>query len=329
MTNQKQEEKQLIAALHPFAYEDRLRSWMHVLITLAVWVVAYAGIYYFTEVWIRIIFSVFAGLTAGRLFVIYHDYLHKNILSNSFVADIIFTLFGMYMLAPKSIWKRSHDYHHKHNSKLYSSSIGSFPVVTKKKFLDASKRDRNIYLFIRHPLTIMFGYIFAFAYGMCIASFLSSKSKHWDSLVALILHYGIGVMLLVVFGWQIFLFAFMIPVLISGGLGAYLFYAQHNFPGAKFRTNKDWCYEHAALESSSYMAMNRFMQWATANIGFHHIHHINSKIPFYRLPEVMADIPALQKVTITRLTPSHIFNCLRLKVWDASQNKMISLAEIS
>jgi omega-6 fatty acid desaturase (delta-12 desaturase) len=82
------------------------------------------------------------------------------------------------------------------------------------------------------------------------------------------------------------------------------------------------------MESSSYMAMNRFMQWATANIGFHHIHHINSKIPFYRLPEAMAQIPELQKANITRLTPSDIIKCLRLKLWDAGQNKMIALTEI-
>ena len=77
------------------------------------------------------------------------------------------------------------------------------------------------------------------------------------------------------------------------------------------------------------MKMNSFMQWATANIGYHHIHHINSKIPFYRLPEAMKKIPELQKVTTTRLTPSEIIKCLRLKVWDASQNKMIPLREIS
>ena len=112
-------------------------------------------------------------------------------------------------------------------------------------------------------------------------------------------------------------------------LGAYLFYAQHNFPGVKFRSNIEWCYENAALESSSYMAMNPFMQWATANIGFHHVHHINSKIPFYRLPEAMAKIPELQTASITRLTPKEIIRCLRLKLWDAGKNKMIGLAELN
>ena len=106
-------------------------------------------------------------------------------------------------------------------------------------------------------------------------------------------------------------------------MGAYLFYAQHNFPGAKYKNNTEWNYTHAALESSSYMDLNPFMQWVTANIGFHHIHHLNSKIPFYRLPEAMAAIPELQEPKTTSLMPSDIIACLKLKVWDPEKNSMI------
>ena len=74
--------------------------------------------------------------------------------------------------------------------------------------------------------------------------------------------------------------------------------------------------------------MNFFMQWVTANIGFHHIHHLNSKIPFYRLPEAMKSIPELQQAKTTRLTPSEIIACLKLKVWDPEQNRMIGFNEL-
>lgn len=111
-------------------------------------------------------------------------------------------------------------------------------------------------------------------------------------------------------------------------LGAYLFFAQHNFPTVNYRINKDWNYADAALESSSYMKMNRFWRWVTANIGYHHVHHLNSRIPFYRLPEAMAAIPELQNAKITTLNPSDIISCLRLKVWDPEQNKMIGMSEI-
>ena len=76
------------------------------------------------------------------------------------------------------------------------------------------------------------------------------------------------------------------------------------------------------------MKLNPFMQWVTANIGFHHVHHLNSKIPFYRLPEAMAAIPELQQAKVTTLKPHDIAACLRLKVWDADQNKMIGFDDM-
>lgn len=320
--------KELILSTKPFANEIRWKSWYYTITSFGLLIAALLGTYFIPYLVVKILCSLFAALMLARCFMIFHDYQHHSILRKSQLASFIFTFFGMYILTPASIWKRSHDHHHNNNSKLFSASIGSFPIMTKEKFIASSNTEKKIYLAVRHPLTILFAHFAMFIYGMCLQSFLSNPKKHWDSLVVLIFHLAAAIFFCIYFGPLVWLLTLFIPLFIVHMLGAYLFYAQHNFPGAKFRTNKDWCYEHAALESSSYMAMNRFMQWATANIGFHHIHHINSKIPFYRLPEVMAKIPELQNATVTRLTPSHIINCLRLKVWDASQNKMISLAEI-
>ncbi len=157
---------------------------------------------------------------------------------------------------------------------------------------------------------------------------MSSPRRHWDSLVVLVLHFSIGAFIFIKFGWLTCLLAFFLPFFLSQMLGAYLFYAQHNFPGVTFKKNIEWSYTNAALESSSYMKLNPFMQWVTANIGFHHIHHLNSKIPFYRLPEAMAAIPELQKAKVTTLKPNDIVACLRLKVWDFEQNKMIGFDEL-
>ena len=94
------------------------------------------------------------------------------------------------------------------------------------------------------------------------------------------------------------------PVVLGASLGAYLFYAQHNFPAAEIRAGSEWDYVFAALRSSSYMAMNPILGWFTANIGYHHIHHLNSRIPFYRLPETMAAIEELQSPGRTSLQPA-------------------------
>ena len=144
----------------------------------------------------------------------------------------------------------------------------------------------------------------------------------------LILHFSFAVFLFVHFGWLTWFLTFFLPFFLSHMLGAYLFYAQHNFPTVSFKANVDWSYSHAALESSSYLAMNPFLHWVTANIGYHHVHHLNSRIPFYRLPEAMDNIPELQTQNITTLWPKDIIACLRLKFWDSEKNKMIGFSEM-
>ena len=198
--------------------------------------------------------------------------------------------------------------------------------MTLQRFSEAERSERFFYLAVRHPLNMFFAYITMFIYGMCIQSFLSSPRRHWDSLVTLLVHVAIAVFLFIHFGWLTWFLVFFLPFFLSHMLGAYLFYAQHNFPEVKFKGNVEWDYTQAALESSSFMKMNPVLNWITANIGYHHIHHLNSRIPFYRLPEAMRAIPELQQAKVTTLKISDVIACLRLKVWDPGQNKMISLS---
>lgn len=317
--------KELILATKPFAKEIRWKSWYYTLSTLFILVVLFAAIILMPWLLARIACSILAGLVLVRLFVIFHDYQHHSILAHSVIADALFTAFGIFILVPPSIWKRTHDYHHNHNSKLFSSSVGSFPIITKEKFLDATKGEQRQYLLIRHPLTIALGYFSVFFFGMSVQSFISSPRRHWDSIIAVSVHVLLSVTAFWFLGWLGWLLLILVPFLIASALGAYLFYAQHNFPGVKFKEDIEWSYDHAALESSSYMKMNLFWEFMTANIGYHHIHHINSRIPFYRLPEAMKKIPELQTATITTLNPSDIIACLKLKVWDVERNEMIPL----
>ena len=320
--------KELILATRPYAKEIRSKSWWCTLSTIFFLSLAFAGTVFIPYLAVKILFSIIAGLLLVRMFIIYHDHQHHSILINSRLADFIMTGFGFFILSPTSIWKRSHDHHHKHNSKLFSASIGSYPIATRKKFQEMPFREKFTYLTIRHPLTIGLGYFSMFIIGMCIASFVSNPRKHYDSLIALILHVTASVLIFVFFGWQIWFCLFFLPFIIAFGLGAYLFYAQHNFPGVTFAENNEWAYEKAALKSSSYMMMNPVMAWLTGNIGYHHIHHLNSKIPFYRLPEVMRDFKELQNCKRTSLSPRAIFACLRLKIWDQEKREMVGLRDI-
>jgi omega-6 fatty acid desaturase (delta-12 desaturase) len=320
--------KELILATRPFAKEIRIKSWVYALSTILFLLMALAATVVVPYFSLRLVFSILAGLLMVRMFIIYHDHQHHSILTHSKLADIIMTAFGFFILSPTSIWKRSHDHHHNNNSKLFSASIGSYPIATRKKFEEMTGRQKFEYLAIRHPLTIALGYFSMFIFGMCIASFVSSPRKHYDSLIALILHVTVSVLLCVFLGWQIWFCLFFLPFVVAFAMGAYLFYAQHNFPGVTFSENNEWAYEKAAMESSSYMVMNPVMAWLTGNIGYHHIHHLNSKIPFYRLPEVMAHFKELQQCKRTSLKIKEVIACLRLKIWDQDKKEMVGLREI-
>lgn len=321
------EGKQLIRATRPFAKEDRAKSWWHTLTTLLALGLGYFFILGPFPLLVQIMASILTGLTLVRMFVIYHDYAHRSILQRSVPAQILFTLYGLIILAPLSIWRRSHDYHHKHNSKLYTSSIGSYPIVTAEKYQQLSPRDQRVYGFMRHPLTIGFGYIFVFLVGFLFRSFSTNPRKHWDSGMSLLVHAALLVTAFLLGGWSVLLLAIVLPFLVACAMGAYLFYAQHNFPGVAFADKEGWTFINAALESSSYMKMSKVMHWFTGNIGYHHIHHLNEAIPFYRLPEAYEAIPALQTAKTTSLNIKDIIACFRLKVWDPKRQRMLSWSE--
>lgn len=320
--------KDLILATKPFAKDSTARSWWHVLSSGALLAAAMVGAIWSGPIAAKIACSILAGLLGLRFFVIYHDHQHQAILAKSRLAEYLMRVYGLLALSPTSVWKSSHNYHHKHNSKLRSAHIGSFPIMTREQYLRSSKAKRFRYLFIRHPLTILFGYVFAFLWGMCLYPFCNQPRQHADCLLGLVLHATIAVALGYFFGWLTLVLALIVPCFIMHGIGTYLFYAQHNFTGVSFADRAGWSYEKAALESSSYMVTGPIMAWFTANIGYHHIHHLNAKVPFYRLPALMKAVPELGSPKRTSLHPLEIIRCLRLKVWDPETQQMIGLRDL-
>ena len=315
--------KELLQATRPYAVDSTLRSWWHVastaLILSAVWAGAFVNFH-----WVpRLACSIATGLVMVRMFVMYHDQQHHAILPRSRLAEVLMRMFGVLILSPSSIWRGSHNHHHHHNSKLRGAHIGSFPIMTREQFARVPAGRRFKYLFMRHPLTILFGYVFIFFFGMCVYPFYSNPSKHYDSLIACLVHVVFVTLVAVFLGAQTLVLAVFVPHFVASAIGCYLFYAQHNFPTVSFSDKAGWTYEKAALTSSSFMRMNGFMAWVTANIGYHHVHHLNARIPFYRLPEVMRALPELQEAKTTSLHPAEIWRCLRLKVWDVAAQRMV------
>jgi acyl-lipid omega-6 desaturase (Delta-12 desaturase) len=162
---------------------------------------------------------------------------------------------------------------------------------------------------------------------MCIYPSLTKLREHYDGLLAFLLHLLLAVAITWFLGWTALLLTLIVPHFVASAIGSYLFYAQHNFPAVSFSDKAGWAYEKAALESSSCMKMSPIWAWFTANIGYHHVHHLNARIPFYRLPEAIAGIPELQSPRTTSLHPLEILRCLRLKVWDTQAQRMVSLGD--
>jgi omega-6 fatty acid desaturase (delta-12 desaturase) len=320
--------KELILATKPYAADSTSRSWVYLLSTAFLLAATMAGTVWNVNLAGKIACSVLTGFLFLRLFVIYHDQQHGAILPHSKVANAFMTVFGVLILSPGSVWRSSHNHHHNHNSKLRGSHIGSFPIMTAAQYLKSPTSVRFQYLFMRHPLTILFGYVFIFLHGMCLYPCFNDPREHYDCLIAFVLHVLVAAALVWFLGWPALFLTLLIPHFIACAIGSYLFYAQHNFPGVSFSDNAGWTYEKAALESSSFLAAGPLMSWFSANIGYHHIHHLNARIPFYRLPEAKAGIPELQNPKVTSLHPRDILNCLRLKVWDVELQRMIPIREI-
>src|SRR5882724_10208202 len=185
----------LILATKSFAHDNTLHSWWCILSTAILLVAAVTGTLWHFHPAIRAVCSVISGLLILRFFVIYHDQQHHAILPKSRLAEVLMRIFGIVALSPSSIWRSSHNHHHNHNSKLRGSHIGSFPIMTKANFLKSSKTKRFNYLFMRHPLTILFGYIFVFFHGMCLYPFFDKPREHYDCLIAFVLHLVLAVVM--------------------------------------------------------------------------------------------------------------------------------------
>jgi omega-6 fatty acid desaturase (delta-12 desaturase) len=321
------EGRQLVRDTSVFASEQRGRSWWCFSSTLCLLVAAVSVACLQVPWFVRLAASILIGLLHVRLFVIYHDYLHGAILQDSMIARVVFWCYGLITLAPPSIWRQTHDHHHRNNARrMTMDTVGTFPILTIDDYGKAGTGERFIYALSRHPLTIVLGYLSVFFYGFGIQALVQNPRRHIDAAVGVVLHVALLVWLCMI-GLDMMLFVVVIPMSLASAFGAYLFYAQHNFPSAKIRPGTDWDYVVAALRSSSFIQMSPVMHWFTANIGYHHIHHLNHHIPFYRLPEAMASMEELQSPGTTSLKPAEILRCLKLNLWDPEEDRLVSFAE--
>jgi len=324
-----QADRDLFKATMLFGVESVKTSWWLVGSTFVMLIASLFGAAVAPGWPLRLAFSTLSALLMVRAFITYHDHMHNAILSRSRLARWLFRVYSAFALTPPRSWKNSHNYHHGHVGSVAAASVGAFPMMTTDMWRDAPLAARIGYRIERHPLTILTGYFTIFFLSVTLLPLLRNPAKHWDSLLVLLGHGMLIAVLWLFGGFDMAFFVILLPMTIASMIGSYLFFAQHSFENMRVLPTADWTNRRASMESSSYMKLNKVMRWFTGNIGYHHIHHLNVRIPFYRLPEAMDAIPALQSPLTTSLSFRDIRACFRCCLWDEGLQRMVSFREFA
>lgn len=324
-----QADRDLFKATLPFSVESVRTSWWVVGSTFLLLSASLSGAAVAPGWPLRLLFSILSALLLLRAFITYHDYMHNAILSRSRAAWWLFRLFAVLALTPPGTWQRTHNYHHGHVGKIDAASPGAFAIMTTDMWRDASLAARIAYRIERHPMTVLAGYLTIFFLSLTLIPFLRNPARNWDSLLVMLGHAGLIAALWMTGGFDAVFFVVLLPMTVASMIGSYLFFAQHSFEDMQVLSTGTWTSRRAAIESSSFLKLNKVMRWFTGNIGYHHIHHLNVRIPFYRLPEAMDAIPGLQSPVTITLSLKDIRACFRCCLWDEGQQRMVSYREFA
>jgi omega-6 fatty acid desaturase (delta-12 desaturase) len=275
--------------------------------------------------WLTLACAVIAAGFVLRLFMIQHDCGHGAFFPSHRLNDLVGAVIGIFTLVPYTYWRKTHAIHHKTSGDLDYRTFGDIKTLTVREYQALSWRRRLLYRFYRHPLILLgLGPVYQFVLKHRLPLDIPrSWGREWFS----VFYTNLGILAMLAIAWNtIGLERFLLvqaPItIISGSFGVFLFYVQHQFEDTYWREHPDWDFHAAGLQGSSYLVLPRILQWFTANIGLHHIHHVNSRVPNYRLPKVYAEQPIFRHVT--RITLWDGVKTLRLALWDEVSQKLIS-----
>jgi acyl-lipid omega-6 desaturase (Delta-12 desaturase) len=270
--------------------------------------------------------------TAGflvRLFMIQHDCGHGSFFRHRLMNDWLGRAIGVFTLTPYDFWRRTHAAHHAFSGNLDRRGMGDVDTLTVSEYLLLSGWGRLRYRMYRHPL-VMFGlgpaYLFFLRHRLPIGLMRGGWQPWLSTMVTNLAILLTAAVTIRAVGIGPFLLVHLPITLIGASLGVWLFYVQHQFEDTFWARNKAWNVHEAALHGSSHYDLPIILRWFTANIGLHHIHHLCSRIPFYRLPLALRHHPDLAK--IGRLSLGQSFSCVRLVLWDETTHRLISFREL-
>ncbi len=306
------------------------RSLLELAMTLVPFAVLWGAAWWALSVsaWLALGISVLNAGFLVRLFAIQHDCGHGAFFNDRRANDWLGRCLGVLTVTPYAVWRHSHSIHHSASGNLDRRGIGDVHTKTVREYRALTARDRLIYHLYRHPV-VMLGvfptYLFVLQNRLPVG-FMRSGWALWTSAMGtnltLAVVLGIAVWLL---GIGSVLLVYLPTVIVGATIGVWLFYIQHQFEETSWDGADDWQLHDAALHGSSHYDLPPVLRWLTANIGIHHVHHLHSRIPFYRLPEVLRDHAEL--AGMPRITLLQSFATLRLRLWDDGQRRLVSFAE--
>jgi acyl-lipid omega-6 desaturase (Delta-12 desaturase) len=263
-----------------------------------------------------------------RLFMIQHDCGHGAFFGSATANQWVGRLAGVLTLTPYDHWRRSHAIHHATSGNLDRRGTGDINTLTSGEYCALSSWGRLSYRLYRHP-AVMFGLGPAYVFFLENRLPFGSMRKGWMPWVSTTsTNVGIAAWVALTiwaFGLQALLLTYVATALIAAATGVWLFFVQHQFDPANWVRDERWNASEAAL-GSSYYALPAPLSWFTANIGVHHVHHLSSRIPYYRLPEVLRDYPSLRGLNRVNLVQS--LGCPRLALWDEARQRLVSFRDV-
>ncbi|WBU31433.1 fatty acid desaturase [Rhodopseudomonas palustris] len=318
--------------LAEYGTPSRSRSIAELTITALPLVVLWGAawfVYSMGHAWASLLIAIPAAGFLLRLFMIQHDCGHGAFFSKRQANDWVGRVIGVITLTPYDCWRRQHATHHATTGNLDRRGVGDLDTLTVREYSELSGWGRLKYRLYRNPL-VMFGlgpaYVFLLQQRLPIG-LMRDGWRPWVSAMATNAAIaGIVVTLTWFIGIKAFLLVHLPIMLLAATAGVWLFYVQHQFETTTWEHNERWSLHQAALYGSSYYDLPAPLSWFTANIGMHHVHHLASRIPYYRLPRVLHDHPELR--AIGRVTLWQSFRCIPLALWDEAQRRLVSFRDV-
>jgi omega-6 fatty acid desaturase (delta-12 desaturase) len=293
---------------------------------MTLWYLLYKSLQY--PYWVTILLSLVASGLLIRLFIIFHDCGHGSFFKSKKINDIVGMALGILAFTPYYKWHQQHRVHHATAANLDKRGIGDVWTLTVDEYLKASKWRRFIYIAFRNPFILFtIGPVFVILVQNRLSKKTMNKQEKQNVWFTNIILLVIATLISLLIGVKAYLLIQVPIIVISHSIGLWLFYIQHQFDDALWERDSQWDYKNAAFEGSSFLKLPAILQWFTGNIGFHHIHHLSSRIPNYNLARCHYENDVFRDVKPIILFST--FRALNLNLWDEASRRMISFKRIA